>query len=295
MFAPSGYISVHKLIYGRLGVKWRDILKRGAIERQERTNGNLQEAMRSIACYSPVDLCEMLILRSIRDDLFIASPSGMVFNFYPPCEANSDSIAQPISPIIYCSGTPLSDYDEALIEGVWSAEKKSFNAIRDRLTKAYLEKRETDQAEFKRFLTGLGAGFSGVPMWYSRTGYFVSTKGAQCVRNIAPAFLSRAAPIIKELEPFEGWSLCVREDLVIDQEMQNYIDGKAIPEITEAEGNKTGRPSHLRDAIAEIYANSPHIFENRQSWAKTMRWLEKEYGLKASKETIKRAIEQSPK
>lgn len=291
MFAPIGYISVHKLIYEKLNIRWPDIFKREINERKELYGGDLSRVMRSIVLFSPVDCCENRIMNSIRGNLCIASPLGTILDFHPPSEIASGFLFESISPLLYCCEEFNFDDAEPFPEGLGCPAYVNFNAMRQRFIEIIQNKTPLKMREFRDFTRSLPTGFTSIPTWYNRNGYFISSTGARLAEKALPARISLSLPPIDALNSFEGWALCVRDDFMIDQETQDYINGKSIPDEVEDEVNRTGRPSHLRKAIGDIYASSPHIFENRRSWAGIMRWLEKEHGLKASKETIKRAIE----
>lgn len=291
MFAPIGYISVHKLIYEKLNIRWPDIFKREINERKELYGGDLARVMRSIILFSPADCYESFIIDSIKGRLFIASPSGTVLDFYPPHGVNSDFLFESINPLLYCCEEFNSDDAEPFPEGLWRPAYVNFNAMRQRFIEIIQNEAPLKPREFRSFTESLPTGFTSIPTWYNRDGYFISSNGARLAQRALPEYLAASLPPIDVLNSFEGWALCVREDFEPDQDLKVHIQEGALLKKIEGNNRGNGRPAHLRSAIAGIYLSNPDIFKNKHSWGDLMRTLEKEHGLRASKETIKRAID----
>lgn len=291
MFAPVGYISIHKFIFDTLNITWPEVFKREIDERKELCHGDLSRVMRSIVLWSPVDDYERRIINSIKSELFIASPSGVVLDFYPPSEASAGFVFESISPLLYCSDVFNLADDEPFPEGIVCHTYADFNAMRQRFIEIIQNAAPLKLREFRSFIRSLPTGFTNIPTWYNRNGYFISSEGARWARKAMPESLSLALPPIDALSPFDGWALCVRKDFEFDQSQRLSVEKGSLFNEADANNRGNGRPAHLREAVANLYLSNPDMFKNRNSWNSLMRALDKQHGLKVSKETIKRAME----
>ncbi|QNQ63583.1 hypothetical protein IB024_15145 [Brucella sp. 6810] len=290
MFAPIGYISVHKLIYENLNIRWKDIFIREFENWVDLCDGDANKAIRSTLVFGPSDEAERMLFNEIKRNMFICSPAGDVFDFYPPKGITSDLCFEHVDPLMIASEIFCIEDGYVFPQEIIKLSRANLDEVRALSLKIFQDNSSGNSVRTTEYLRIASSGFLSIPTWYSRDGYVLSCHFMDWARSKMDNIIGSYFPSIDPLRKFEGWSLCVKDDFQVTDTLKSFLIGDVPLSDAQVAEKQNGRPAVLREGIASLYISRPEIFEQKRSWAWLARVLEREHGIIASKDTIKRAI-----
>lgn len=290
MFAPIGYISVHKLIYEKLNIRWKDVFKREFENWVELCDGDANKAIRSTLVFGPSDEAERMLFNELKSHMFICSPSGTIFDFYPPKSAMSDLCFEHVDPLMIASEIFAIDGGYVFPQEIIKLSRANISEVRALSLKIFQDNSNGINVRTAEYLRIASSGFLSIPTWYSRDGYVLSCQFMDWARSQMDNITGSYFPSMDPLRKFEGWALCVKDDFQVTDTLKSFLSGEVNLSDAQIAEKQNGRPAVLREGIASLYISRPEIFEQKRSWGWLARVLEREHGIIASKDTIKRAI-----
>lgn len=138
------------------------------------------------------------------------------------------------------------------------------------------------------FLNG-GHQHHKIPMFYERQGFTITLEAFDLLSKFNFVEIPDYSNTARIMRPFEGWSLCVREEFASGSAISRAIEG-VWTETTAASTPTGGRPSVLRDEMAAAYKRVFPEGHSPNSWYYALRKVSEITGRTASVDTLKRAV-----
>ncbi len=284
MFSPMGYVSLVEL-KSRIPENVAKVYFDDIVEMSNDIDKRAPRLAPFLQNTTLADFLEILLLRSVCEHTFVASPSGVLQKLYlkPFFDAHSYAGFQ--------VGT-----DEGL-----DIEKLPRNFIdayqlKSLPTDVIASKYNSVRPDLKKFVTshGLLNYHRRIPIFYERMAFSISMQAYDWVNqnNSQQAkFYAHAAQLFR---PFEGWAICVTEDYARSgwlEYMQTERMGIISPILFQDNNrNYGGRPATAREAAATAYRELFPEGHGTVAWKEVLRKVIAKTGVELSRDTLKRAI-----
>lgn len=290
MFCPEGFQTLAGL-ENYLPVGLYDKAERSVMEIIPESFTDPKLAIDFLFTISPQDFLESKILRAVEKNAYICSPDGKLLKF---------DLSGLLSAVEFWEFS-YADLSRA------TQDHPELGEIPDSFRHAF-RLSAMDKADFVEEFNREGrSGIDGVldlakdfnilyshqiiPMFYERVAYTITLQSYDVINRYNYIEIDEAHDIVRILRPFEGWSICVREEFVKDELASSYrrqIEGPMRPTTPTA-----GRPSTIRSRTLAAYQELfPEGHEGR-AWLEVLRTVNKASGHSASLDTLKRAVKAS--
>lgn len=228
------------------------------------------------------DFLEILFLKSVCENTFIASPSGIVQKFFLK-----------------------KFFDVHAYAGFWMENIEGLDAeLPPHFVEAYeLKSKRIDEAtakyrpELRVFETefGLLNYYRRLPLFHERMAFTVSLEVFDWVSQNSPLLAGSLIHAARIFRPFEGWAMCVSEEYA-QTEWKNFMQAdrmglviSTVLQDNDRNGGR-GRPPTAKISALSAYRELYPGGHANLTWKDVLRAIQTKTGITVSRDTLKRAL-----